>query len=493
MQGGAGPASSQSETIAISDGEQFTPQQPEPNEPRLMSVSFGATRSDALPGSFLSARDITLMVRYPGFGVETVCGLAVSSLGTHTSLVAPLLLDASGTPHLVFKAGDARPSRVLRGDDYVKPGMVAGWWDKPRLSDMQIAHEELAEECNATPVENGMKPLGQALLPTMPHEATEGDRYASAIVLLGTGAGVGDGTRNEAAGDLRPMVFGVDEAFNAMRHGDIGGPMRARVAFTRALDASGYIRPLHRYVFDLPAGLRERYTTLGLGEPLDPRALQPAQQRTAPPPHLKLASITSQDSAVVVRDSVPLGPQTALLDVEAAPGTSGAYRNQVLHTDYDRAKVAVFYQDPERGPMVYVERGLRPAWMSTRLATPIIPEDLIDVTTPTSDDHAQRAVSETLAARGWHAVQPHQLGSSSDASPGVSDLRYRSFAAEIEPPSDTRGFVSLAEAMSRCRGGDGGDAATEATLGALADDVGWIPTLGMTVQQAQALSGEPPS
>src|SRR5207248_7192298 len=96
---------------------------------------------------------------------------------------------------------------------------------------------------------------------------------------------------------------------------------------------------------------------------------------------------------------------------------------------------------------------------------------------------AKRALE--IASELVPGAKVEALSAPSYASPGQADLQYHFLAAQV-PKSSGGEFVTLAEALERCRSRGAGDANTEALLLRLADHLGWIPQLGMSVEQAKS-------
>jgi hypothetical protein len=188
--------------------------------------------------------------------------------------------------------------------------------------------------------------------------------------------------------------------------------------------------------------------------------------------------------------------------------------NQLLHLDYDLAKVAVYYEDPVQGPMVRLSDVERPIMAAKELALgdeiaykkehySLTRRDLPEVkvelpfdgaATPAeimekagSFDLAKLAKSAVVGAlkAGHVDAEVSALGAAGFASPGGCDLQHHFFAAKLKSaPASTEGFVRLSDAIRIMRQGEG-DPAAEAGLLRLASSVGWIPSLGMSLQMAK--------
>lgn len=155
------------------------------------------------------------------------------------------------------------------------------------------------------------------------------------------------------------------------------------------------------------------------------------------------------------------------------------FPNQFFHTEYDRAKVGVFFWDPEKGPMIELTPQVRPALAFAPQSPRVVRLDISDIV-------ISRETEALGQLDGQLKGKIFALGSKTPASSGQTDLYYHFAACQIDPPSaaDARSFVTLAEAIRACREGHG-DAQTEALCERLADNLGWIPNLGMTVDQAR--------
>ena len=487
-----------------------------PQRPVAQAV---AARQIAAPfESFMKVRTFEVDIARPGQAqVETVVCHALSGPGHNCSIAAPLMLDEHGLPRPVLKAGDTRAARTLRGEAYVKIGLIGGRWDKVGADAEAIGIDEIAEEIGADMVKGGYLPLGDKLVPTMPHESTEADRYFAAIVRVDADdKATGDMSGMEVVGLMKPQAMTVQSALQAMDDGSIGEGARARVAYGRALDKIGFIPELAAYVHDLPGALKKRFSTLGLGAPRDPRQL-PAEIEAdqgghgAPPaPHEKAAEVDGVK--FVSRDDVPIDGSTVMLDAETAhlakdTQVGGAFQNQILHVGYDRAKVVTFHDDPVQGPMVRLRPTPRPVMAAKGLAmddersykdenvallaldVDELAVDLEGAVGTAAADAVDGAVTDRFSSGSGGAIS--RLGAPCDASPGQSDLRYHFYVNQVDAPpagAEKSEFIRLADAIELCRGGEG-DAATEAALLRLATRQRWLPQLGMSVDRAAKLAG----
>ncbi len=483
---------------------------PTPTGPTAQAVD--ARIIDAPFNSFMKVRRLEVDVQRPGVeGVSSVQCDILNGPGHNCSMAAPIVLDAHGMPSLVLKAGDTRAARVLRGEPYVKLGMIGGRWDKVGADPEKIGVEEIAEEIGAKLVPNGFLSLGDKLVPTMPHESTEADRYFAAVVQLGDEPGVGDESGMEVVGLMKPVSMPVSEAIEAMDSGEVGEGARARVAYQRALDSIGFIPELDAYVHDLPAGLKKRFDTLGLGKAVDLRgATQPAEGGVdGPPPEVHPKATQVDGVAFVSQTDVQISDDAVMMDAKTTHTAGGEtvgdpFPNQIFHVSYDRAKLALCYNDPMQGPMVRMDPVERPVLAAKGLALDSertykdentdlvaldVPEIRVDLNGAKGDAIgalADQAMQASLTARGVTA-KATRLGASCDASPGQTDMRYHFFGAKIDKPKDTEAFVPLSDAIAACRAGQG-DAATEALLLRLAKSESYVPTLRMTVERAQKMA-----
>jgi hypothetical protein len=420
----------------------------------------------------------------------------LSGPGHDVALVAALTLDAAGHPVVVLKGGDTRPPRALRGEPYVKLGCIGGRLDHPGMAAAAIAALEVEEEVAGRVVDGGTLELG-APVPTMPDESTEADRPAACVVALEPGAApAGDGGGMELAGLLRPIWMPLEAAWAAFDGGAVGEAARARVTHVRALERLGYVPALRAWLDDLPAGVREAWTPLGLPAPLGRGALPPAPPlpEASPAPAGLAAGVDGVH--LEVERAIDLGGGARFVVARAehragARAVGTAFPIQFLDLPYDRLKLVVWAEDPRRGPVVLLEPRARDALLVRALAlgaevegAPAIPAEAPDVIDlPVAVRGAaplarrlEAAAAAALAARGLEAA-PAWLGAASDASPGQSSLRHHFLAARVPAAVVDARFLPLALALVALRTG-GGEAATEAALTRLADRLRWIPALG---------------
>ena len=420
--------------------------------------------------------------------------------GHHISAIAALVFDPHGTPYATLKSGDTRLARALRAEPYVATSGIAGRWDKKGASAADIVLGELAEEIGGHPIEGTFRRLGDSLSPTMPFESTESDEYFTAAVKIDASP-YGDGGQMEVVGLIGPVFLDPTAAIMAMDSGEISDAARARTMFGRAWDAIGYLPDLGMYVHDFPE-LENRFDTLGLGPANDPRELAAAS--AIPPERAPDGTLASKVNSVKV-DSIhriPLGEDLEMVDARIQHAAwDGAkqvslppvFSSQYLRTDYDRAKVAVYYLDPKNGPMVEMTPQARPALAFAPGEPKVVRRDLRDLKVAKLAKNRERPFivpdrATPLLQTDWVrqavgnpcAGLPHRLAQHSAASSGQSDLFYWSYSCRIDPPeaSDRKNFFTLADAIRLCRSGHG-DAQSEATLLRLATHLDWLPQLGM--------------
>lgn len=438
----------------------------------------------------------------------------LSGPGHNVALVSVVLMHPDGRLEVVLKGGDTRPARVLRGESYVKLGAVGGRLDKPDQDAAAIARAEVTEELGAQVVDGGLVPLSEMALPTMPGESTEADRHFLALAHFPPGAQPkGDGQGMELPGLMQPVRMPLDEALGSLAEGKIGEGARVQVGLHRALDRLGYVPALGRYVFDLPSSLQEKFDGLGAGDAVDLRGL--GRDHPPLPPPAESAEAAVNDVKLLDRVNTHLEEASLLVNARVAHAvrkdgglvTVGKpFRIQFLHLPYDRVKLAVWANDPARGPLVLMEdverlvfavKGmqLKDEWSGSERAE-IGRKDLLEARMHVGVEHrrdvieglAEHAAEAIMMARGL-AGEPARLGPSVDASPGQSDLRYHFFHVEV-PVSGVDGqFVPLADALRLCRAEGHGDAATEAALLRIGTQAGWIPQLGMTIEAAKKAAG----
>lgn len=447
--------------------------------------------------------------------------------GHDSTHVATMRLRGDGPPTLVYKDGDTRPAAALRGTPYVATGIIAGSLDHEGVDAEATALVEIAEEV-------GGKPLGKLVrlggaMPTMPVTdgdgsiaSSESDNYFVGVLSDEQGDIAGDGGGLEVVGLIKPVELSVAEAIEKMDSGGMRENARARVALQRGLDKVGFVPQLGLWVRDLSPALQQRFDNLGLGELYDPRtattpAVMPeepeATKPSGPPPeNMHLASkIDGVDLGAP--KLVELAGDAQMIDGKvshlADDGTGKKVHVgrptpvQTLHTDHDRMKLAQFYVDPKLGPMVRLELVERPIIAAKNAMTggaeSALRLDVADLRVPlpkvTVKDGQVVGADDVDADARTHALEialaaspgakVSVLSAPSYASPGQADLRYHFLAAQVDAKTAGPGFVPLADALTLMRSGDAGDANTEALLLRLADALGWIPQLGMTVEQAR--------
>jgi hypothetical protein len=453
---------------------------------------LGAKLTGAPFDKFLKYRTFELTIKRHG-GLETLQVPLVNGPGHDVAAVASIVVDSSGQPFMLLKTGDTRISRTLRQDDYVKLGSVAGRLDKVGADFTKIGLAELTEEVGGEVVNDSLRRLGQQLSPSMPLESTESDASFVAMVRL-NGVAAGDGGGMELPGLIGPLFLSPAAGWQAINSGEVSDAGRCQMTFGRAFDALGYIRELGVYVQDHPR-LRSRFDTLGLGEPVDPRRQAPASE--IPPPPVPSGSLESQVNAGMYTEcsTVPVGPGAAMLDGKSVHAVAGTpvgtpFANQLLTLRYDRAKLLQF-QVSEQGPLVRMPVSERPSMAVRALALsqeceePGDPEswlrrDVLDLKVSRDQPVGEQLVQQCPGST------PVQLGAATTASSGQCDMKYSYWATPAPAGVDHNEFVPLSEALRLCRSGQG-DAQTEAALLRLADHLQWIPTLGMSVENARRL------
>ncbi len=423
-------------------------------------------------------------------GVKTFRGGFVHGPGHHISSIAAMAFDEAMNPHPIFKTGDTRLSRSERHEPYVMIGGIAGRMDKEGASASKIVLAELAEEVGGEVVSGTFLPLGSSVTPTMPFESTEADAYYMAAVNI-TGTPYGDGGGMEVVDLIGPVMSSAQEAIVAMDNGTIAEGGRARAMFGRGFDAIGYIPQLGLYVHDHPQ-LAGRFDTLGLGQVLDPRSLVKGSKLPEAPPQGTSLEARINDVVCSRREETTLDTGTKMIDAVTSHavnegGTITAlettFANQYFQTDYDRAKVGVFFMDPVKGPMIEMTTQVRPALAFAPESPRVVRQDVTDLKISREEDAASQ-LGEQLKGEVFN------LGSKTPASSGQTDLYYHFAACQVEPPispTERNAFVPLSEAIRFCRE-DHGDAQTEALCERLADHLGWIPNLEMSVEEARRLT-----
>lgn len=521
-----------------------------PEAPAAAAVSsvkvLGGHKNPPHFAAFMRVENLSLEIERQG-QVSQVQVPALCGMGHNCTMVTAVLLDAEGHPNLLIKGGNTRAAHTMRGRAYVSGGMIGGRWDlnvgaDPAGIAKKVGIAEVAEEVGARVLKGGAFSLGEKLVPTMPTASTEADLPVGVIARLDPGATItGDGGGMELVGLMKQLVMPVGDALAASRQGEISEGGRFEAYTRRFLDKLGYLPELGAYVFDLPPALQkafEQHGTLGLGKPVDPRGLDADAGHesaadishaptAAPKPVTNAAQVNGV--AFVETNAVPIPGFGVMYDAKTDHAVLGAdgqanligkvHPNQVLHVDHDLAKVAVYYLDPLRGPMVKLEPLERPvmAAKGTALAGEIayenenyalVRDDLVEVKvqlplpidlSPSELQQASKAldipklahdgVTQALSSRGVKADLA-ALGAPVFASPGQSDLQFHFFAARLSsPPPAAQGFVTLGEALRKVRTEGVGDAGTEAALLRLADAIGWVPSLGMSVERARKLAG----
>lgn len=410
-------------------------------------------------------------------------GVVLSGPGHDVVIIAAVMIDPQGRPHLVFKGGDTRPARTLRGEPYVKIGSIGGRLDHAGVGSSATAVLELAEETGAEVQADLLFPLSRAASPTMPSHSTEADQYYAAIVRFPTGARpVGDGGGMELSALLRPVAFLASEGLLAIDRGAIGEGARARVAATRALTTLGYLPALGRWSSELSESLQRRFDPLGLSPPA--AAAWPRAEVDLPAPATEVAVVGCH-----LEDEQRIDAGEGLIFRNAWASHLGAdgqvvgqrYRIQFLHVPQDLAKIVRYAKDPVHGARISLHRRPRLPLAIKALALQAelqgggvqpVPFDVEERPVPVAERPVVEAELAEWVKGAGGALE--RLGAPADASPGQSDLRYHFYAQEIGPAPE---LLPLAEAIRLFREGEG-DAAAECALYRLADRLGYVPELG---------------
>jgi len=405
--------------------------------------------------------------------------------GHDCAAVAAVVLDPQSRPYMVLKTGDARMSRVLRKEPYLKWGCVAGRLDKAGASAPKIALAELTEEVGGQVLADSFQPVGSWLTPTQPYESSECDANFFSLVQLGD-VPKGDGGGMEVEGLIGPLFLKFQDGFAAMEDGRVGDAGRAMTLYRRCADWMGYVPELDRWIYDHPK-LQARYSTLGLGAPFDPR--ENSQSAAVPANFVPSGPAAAIDGAAWVEcQEVSLDAHSKMLDGKTRHTAHGVpqgepFTNQVMQSDYDRAKVVAYAVDPQKGPLVRLSRNPRPiAVLKAQLAG--------EQTTDRQQNHQlmQLDVDDVKFARGGSPQELYdtpleKLGEPCGASSGQSDIYYHFYARHTHKAPE---MIPIAQAIQQCRTGQG-DAQTEALLWRLCRQSHWLPTLDLSVDQAQQL------
>jgi len=499
------------------------------------ATAVSATKVGAPFTSFMKVETYDVEIQRSGKS-ETVRVSTLRGPGDNSTMVVPVLLDENGKPRIIVKGGSTRAAMELRKPgQYVSPGMVGGRWDKnigadPVAIAKKIGIAELAEEIGARAVKGGAFVLGDQLTPTMPTASTEADLAVGVLAVLKDGAVItGDGSGMELIGLMKPITLSVQDALSAAHKGEMGEGARFEIYTRRFLDKMGFIPELDCYVHDLPPALKKAFGTLGLGEPVDPRQLAKADGHEdvsdllhddgKPPKVVKNAADVSTVQFVSV-NAVPVEGAGVMFDAKtdhavvakdgSIAGVGKVHPNQIFHTNYDVAKIVEHYEDPLLGPMVKLENIERPILAAKAILSEglegtyphenkaLVRRDVgeVRVELPFTDDMSPeqliakaKTIDTNALADAAVGEGAHRLGAPSFASPGQSDLMHHFYSKPLfEAPLDTTGFVPLSEAIRIVRGGEG-EAATEALLMRLADEMKWIPSLGMSIAKAEKLAG----
>ncbi|MBN9419077.1 hypothetical protein ABS71_08970 [bacterium SCN 62-11] len=405
--------------------------------------------------------------------------------GHDCAAVAAVVLDPQSRPYIVLKTGDARMARVVRNDTYLKWGCISGRMDKAGANASKIALAEITEEVGGHVVEGSFRPVGQWLTPTQPYESSECDANFFSLIQIGE-APKGDGGGMEVEGLIGPLFLKFQDGFAAMEDGRVGDAGRAMTLYRRCADWMGYVPELDRWVYDHPR-LQQRYSTLGLGESFDPR--KQGQSEAVPANFVPNGPAAAIDGAAWTEcQKVPLSSHSQMLDGKTQHTAHGvpqgpAFTNQLMQSDYDRAKVVAYTVDPERGPLVRLSQNPRPIAV---LKQTLSSEHQAD----RQENHEllQLDVDDIQFPRGGspqdlYDTPLQKLGEPCGASSGQSDIYYHFYARQTKRAPE---MIPIAQAIQQCRTGQG-DAQTEALLLRLCRHLHWLPTLDLTVEQAQQM------
>lgn len=432
---------------------------------------------------FLKYKTYDVGIRKEGI-LERYRGGFVHGPGHHIGAVAAFAFDEAMTPHPILKTGDTRLSRAERNESYVLDGFIAGRMDKEGADSSKIALAELAEEVGGQVAGETFRKLGQAVTPTMPFESTEADNYYLAAVQL-NGNPYGDGGSMEVVDLIGPKISSPAEALRAMDEGQVSEAGRTRALFARGFDAIGYLPELGVYAQDHPR-LLERFDTLGLGPISDVRGQIRAGALPGQRPPADTLEARINHVVATSREEISVADRSQMVDAltRHAVNANGSittlqqeFPNQYLRLDYDRAKIATYYLDPERGPMVQLSTEARPALAFAPESPKVLRQDVGDIAISRDQDPLEQMPPGARL-----------LGKAGAASAGQSDLYYHFVAREVQAPEDParQGFVPVSQAILLCRSGEG-DAQTEALCERLCDDLQWIPNLEMSVEAARRL------
>lgn len=413
--------------------------------------------------------------------------------GHDCAAVAAVVLDSEARPLMVLKTGDARISRVMRGETYLKLGSVAGRLDKEGANAAKIALAELAEEVGGQVVADSFRPLGLWLTPSMPFESSESDANYFSLVQL-TGTAQGDGGGMEVEGLIGPVFLNFLDGFAAMESGAVGDAGRAMTLYRRCADSMGYVPELQTWIFDHPR-LLERFQTLGLGAPLDPR--QAPRSPHIPDDFVPQGAAAQVDGAAWSRRLDHKLAEGSLVEGETihthrgGQQLGGEFANQLLSLDYDRAKIVDYFLDPQLGPLVRFTLGERPV---LAVKGSLLHKEQRTGTWKENTALRRLDVLDVKFARGDGppARGLEKLGEPCGASSGQCDLYYHFYARpHLDLPADAQDWIPLSKALEFCRTGQG-DSQTEAALLRLARRLAWLPNLGMSVAQARSLTDRQP-
>ena len=405
--------------------------------------------------------------------------------GHDCAAVAAVVLDPQSRPYMVLKTGDARMTRVLRHETYLKWGCIAGRMDKAGANASKIALAEIAEEVGGQVVAESFRPVGNWLTPTQPYESSECDANFFSLIQLGE-APKGDGGGMEVEGLIGPLFLKFQDGFAAMEDGRVGDAGRAMTLYRRCADWMGSVPELDRGVYDHP-NLNKRYTTLGLGTPFDPR--KGGQSRAIPANFVPNGPAADIDGAAWTEcEKVKLDDHSQMLDGRTRHTAHGVpqdapFTNQLMQSDYDRAKIVTYTVDSEKGPLVRLSENPRPIAVIKQTLNTEYQADRQE-----NNTLLQLDVDDVKFARGGspqdlYDTPLQKLGEPCGASSGQSDIYYHFYARHTKKAPE---MMPIAQAIQQCRTGQG-DAQTEALLLRLCRQLHWLPTLDLSVEQAQRL------
>lgn len=404
--------------------------------------------------------------------------------GHEVAIVAAIVFDDKANPNLVFKGGDTRFSRKERGEPYLMTNLIAGRLDHKNTGAREIAIAELKEEVGASLLDGLILPLGDKPVPSTPFESTECDHYFLAAVVL-RGKPTGDGGAMELVELLHPQVLTPKEAILASDTGQLAEGGRTRTLIGRAFSKIGWLSHLNSYVWDHPK-LIAHFSSLGIKDPFDPRTV-PDKASLKGVNHQRFHLKSSIDDALIhSRELIALDEEHKIVAAkiqhakncdEQKTAIGQVFSSEYLSCTYDRAKVAVYYLDPDLGPLVSFKAKVQPCLAFAPSSPNIRRLDIEDLKLE-RDLNPLEQIDSALAG------EIMMLDAKTSASGGQCDLYYYYAACWRVKKDDS--FIPIAEAISACRQGQG-DTHTEAVLQRLAQRLEWIPELGMSYTQVGQL------